>query len=452
MSAETLISGGTVLSMDPAIGDLRRGDVLLRDGEIAAVAASIEAPPGATVIDAGGMIVMPGLVESHRHLFYSAFRGSMVDFTMSDWKQEFLPRIAAKLIPEDVYASTLLGAVEAISQGITTVLDWCSVANTGEHADAALAAIRTGGIRAVFAHGSSIGRKLGTEAPAEAWSSARRMREEELADDGGLVRMALALLGPEQTEWEATADDIATARDLGLPMSMHVGGRRPAPEGVRRLQEGGLLGPDMNFAHCCSTTDEELRMIAAAGATATASPSAEILLGSGTPASGRLREAGLRLALGADSVASASGDLFEEGRMAIAAERVLRASELYADGANVERTEQLGLSTREALEAITSGGAQACWLGEEVGSLTPGKRADVILIRAGDLNLFPAGDVAGTLATCATGSNVDTVLLDGRVVKRGGALVGVDVDGIRAAAEAARERVYGLTDYPGLRP
>jgi cytosine/adenosine deaminase-related metal-dependent hydrolase len=233
---------------------------------------------------------------------------------------------------------------------------------------------------------------------------------------------------------------------------MHVGGSQPPPEGVRRLSEAGLLGPDMNFAHCCSTTDEELRMMVAAGATATASPTAEMVLGSGTPSSGRMREAGLRLALGADAVAVASGDLFEEARMGLAAERLLRAKEVFAGGANVERVEQMGLSTREALAAVTSGGAHACWLGEEVGSLTPGKRADVILLRTGDLNLFPAGDVAATVVGCATGSNVDTVVLDGRIVKRDGALVGVDVAGIRAAAEAARERVYGATDYPGLRP
>jgi 5-methylthioadenosine/S-adenosylhomocysteine deaminase len=450
-AGQILIKGGTVVSMDTAIGELRDADVLVSDGRIVEVGESVEAD-GAEVVDAGDMFVLPGLVESHRHLFYASFRGALVDSTIPDWRQEFLPRVAGKLEPEDVYWSTLFGAVDALQQGVTTVLDWCSVANTPEHASAGLAAVRESGIRAIFGHGTSIERKLGNVGVSEGWASAKQLRETELNDDDGLVRLALALLGPEQAPWDATEIDVATARELDVPMSVHIGGLQPPSLGVKQLNDHDLLGPDMNFSHCCSTTDEELRMLAAAGSTATASPSAESILGSGTPSSGRMRAAGLTLAIGADSVCCASGDLFQEIRMAIAAERTLRGREIFAEGRGVEHTEELGLSTRAALEAVTIGGAKACWLGDEVGSLTPGKRADVILLRSRDLNLFPASDVVGTIVGCATGSNVDTVLVDGRVVKRDGQLLRVDVERVRDEAEAARDRVFAVTDYPGIKP
>ena len=449
-SRPLLLRGGTVISMDTAVGDHRSADVLLSAGRIEAVGPDLGVED-AEVIDATNMVVLPGLVDAHRHLFYTSFRGSMVDMSMPDWVREILPRIAGRLEPDDLYASTLAGAADALNYGITTVHDFCSAANSGAHAASAVAALKASGIRAVFGHGSSIKSKLGEESAAEGWDSARRIRQSELAGDG-LVRLSLALLGPDQSSIDDTAFDIAVARELEIPMAMHIGGRRPLTYGVKQLRDAGLLGPDMNFSHCTGTTDEELRMLVEAGSTATASPSAESMMGSGTPSTGRMRDAGLRLSFGADSVCCATGDLFQEARSALYVERALRAIPIFAEDRPVENFGQLGLTSREVLEGITLGGAHAVWMGDDIGSLTPGKRADVILLRKSDLNLATGGDVAAAVVSAANGGNVDTVIVDGEVVKRHGAMVSLDLDRIRSEAVAARDRVYSLTDYPGIKP
>jgi cytosine/adenosine deaminase-related metal-dependent hydrolase len=435
--------------MDANVGDHRVADVFISGGRIEAIGPDLGIED-VHVIDATDMVVLPGLIDAHRHLFYTSFRGTMADMSMPDWLREILPRIAGRLEPEDLYASTLLGAADAINYGVTTVLDFCSAANSPAHAESAVAALKASGMRAIFGHGSSIKSKLGQESAAEGWNSARHLRDTELAGDG-LVSLALALLGPDQSSMDATAFDVSVARELGVPMAMHIGGR-PLANGIKQLADAKLLGADMNFSHCTNSTNDELRMLANVGAHAVASPTAESMMGSGTPSTGRMRDAGLRLAFGTDSVCCATGDLFQEARAALAIERVLRVLPILSEDRTVENFGQLGMTSREVLEGITLGGARATWMDDKIGSLTPGKRADVILLRKSDLNLSSGGDVAAALVTAANGGNVDTVIIDGEIVKRDGALVGLDLDRIRSEANDARDRVYALTDYPGIKP
>jgi cytosine/adenosine deaminase-related metal-dependent hydrolase len=192
--------------------------------------------------------------------------------------------------------------------------------------------------------------------------------------------------------------------------------------------------------------------MADAGAVATTCPMAELGLSMGTPPIGRMRAAGLAVALAADAVCTGSGDLFDEARTGLFHERARHARERYAEGLPVDDPSQLGMSAREALEAITIGAARACWLDDRVGSLTPGKAADIILLRATDLNLSPLSDAIGTIVCCAHGSNVDTVIVDGRIVKRGGVLLDVDVARIEADLVACRDRLYAAASFPGVVP
>jgi len=456
MAKRLLIKGGAVISVDPSIGELRQGDVLIEGDTIVEVAPSIEADCEA--LDASGMVVMPGLVDSHRHLWQTGTRHDSMDHVFWDLVATQWPQVAARYRAEDVYATVLHGAADALSAGITTVLDWCHVVNTPEHAEENLRALREIGIRSCFLYGASMARKLhefeGEVEHEDSWAHARELYRREFSGSNGLITFGLAIQGPDVTTMEITTEDCAAAREMGVPIAVHVG----APEGpepmlsIKRMSNAGLLGPDINFAHCCNSTDEELRLLAAAGGTATACPSLDMAFGMGTPATGRMRDAGLRPAVGVDSVIGSSGDMFEELRLGMQYERLRRAQAVFAQGRDVKSVGELAFTTREALESGTINGAHAIWLGDKVGSLTPGKQADVILLRATDFNLAPLSDLIGGVVGGANSGNVDTVLVAGKIVKRDGKLVGIDVGRIHDLIVEARDRMYGYDGYAGLRP
>ena len=457
MAKRLLIKGGAIISVDPAIGELRVGDVLVEDDTIAQVAPSIAAED-CEILDAAGMVVMPGLVDSHRHFWQTGTRADSIDHVFWDLVASQWPKIAARYRAEDVYATVLAGAADALCAGVTTVLDWCHVVNTPEHAEENVRALREIGIRSRFLYGASMARKLhefeGEVEHEDSWAHARELYQREFKGKDGLLTFGLAIQGPDVTTMEITETDCAAARELGVPIAVHVG----APEGpepmlsIKRMAQAGMLGPDINFAHCCNSTDEELALLAQAGGTATACPTLDMAFGMGTPATGRMRDAGLRPAVGVDSVIASSGDMFEELRLGMLYERLRRAQAVFATGADVKSVDQLAFTTREALESGTINSAHAMWLGDQVGSLTPGKKADIILLRATDLNLAPLSDMVGAVVCGANSGNVDTVLVDGRIVKRAGKMVGIDVERIHRLIVEARDRMYAYDDYPGMRP
>jgi cytosine/adenosine deaminase-related metal-dependent hydrolase len=458
MGKRLLITGGAVVSVDPAIGELRTGDVLIEDDTIVEVARSITTDD-CEVIDATGMIVMPGLVDSHRHFWQTGTRSDSVDQVFWDLVASQWPKIAANYAAEDVYAAVIAGAADAVDAGVTTVLDWCHVANTPEHAEENLRALRETGIRSLFLYGASMARKLqeyeGQTENEDSWAPARRMRESEFSSDGGLVTFGLAIQGPDVTTMEITADDLVVARELGVPVGIHIG----APEGgephysMKRMHDAGLLGPDINFSHCCNNTDEELRMVVESGGKLVACPTLDVMFGMGNPVTGRIRDAGARPALGVDSVIASSGSMFDEMRAALLYERMKNAQRVYdTDKRDVKSVDELQFTTREALEAATIGSAGAIWLDDRIGSLTPGKQADVVLLRATDLNLTPASDLVGAIVTSGHNGNVDTVLIAGKVMKRGGELTTIDKRRVNRLITEARDRLYGYDDYDGMRP
>ena len=452
-----LIGGGAILSMDSSIGDHARGDVLIEDGRIAAVAPHIEMED-CDRIDATDMVVMPGLVDAHRHLWYSAIRGVGMDATIQDMVVTYWPQLAAHYSADDLYIATRAGAVDALAHGVTTVLDWCHVINSPDHGPAAVSALRELPFRAVYAYGPSMSRKLGEyEGHVEhgdSWSPARRLRSGTLSSDDARVTMAMALQGPEFTTLDVTRSDIAVARELEVPMTMHCGipAGTPPRRAIAALSDAHLLDADMQFVHCCTTGDDEFRRLADVGGRAVACPMAELGMGMGEPPIGRMRSAGLRVAVGCDAVCTASGDLFDEARTALFSERGRHTRERVAAGHETTEAAQLGMTSREALEAITIGGAHACWLGERVGSLTAGKEADVILVRTSDLNLSPIADLVGMIVSSAHASNIDTVIVGGEVVRRGGAFVNVDVRRVQAELLSCRDRLHAAGGFRAPEP
>jgi cytosine/adenosine deaminase-related metal-dependent hydrolase len=459
MTRRTLIANATIITMDPDLGDFRSADLLIEDGAIVKIAPTIDASE-AERVDGSGKVLLPGFADSHRHLWYTPFRGDVFDDPFPSMFSSFYPRVASRMTADDVRIANHFGALDALDNGVTSVLDWCHIINTPEHADAAVDGLQASGIRARFFHGVSMNRKLaeyvdGNSDEDDSWDSARRVFETSFKGGNSLLSFGLAVQGPEVTSMEVTARDIAVARELGVPISIHVG----APQGghaprlsVQRLADAGLLGSDMNFAHCCDTTDEEFALIAEAGASVTLCPTSEAVLGMGTPPTGRLMRAGVPLAIGVDSAVCASTDMFDEMRATLVIERALRAEKLFDEQRAVTTREQLGLSARHVLEAATINGARAISLDRQVGSLSVGKRADIVMLDARKLSLWPGSDMITTLVGFAHGGDIDGVLVDGEFVKRDGVLAGVDLDRVRSDVQAVRDRLFAEADYPGLVP
>ena len=428
MKTKTLLAGGTVVSMDPAVGDLEHGDVLIEDGVIVQVAERIDAPD-AQVIDATDRIVMPGFVDNHRHSWQTAFRGVGADWTFPEWAVAMHGTVKPHYQPEDVYVGTLLGRLEALHSGVTTMLDWYHVAQSHAHEDAAVAALRDAPGRSIFCLGAGWG-------TADSVDADIRRVHAGLAGDG-LVTMALGLRGADDTSMDTVARELKLAAELGLRTSLHVDGDGASGgDGTRRpvadLHEHGLLRDTTTFVHANGLGDEELRMLADAGSSVSISPDVELKMGFGWPMTGRVLAAGLRPTLSVDDVPSVGGDMFSTLRTAFAVQRGL-------DG---------GLRSRDLLEFTTVDAARSCGLEARVGSITPGKDADIILLRTDDLTVFPVTDPAATIVSAGHPGLVDTVLVAGRVVKRDGALVGVDLPALRSRLLASRNRIAEAAGIP----
>jgi cytosine/adenosine deaminase-related metal-dependent hydrolase len=339
-----------------------------------------------------------------------------------------------------VYVAGLLGAIEAMDAGITTVMDWAHIMRSPDHADEAVRGLRDSGIRAVFGYGSPI-------APGADWYAGDVARVAESCSATGLVTFALASLGPEFGPVEDALIDLRLARRLGVRASLHVGvGLLGERRSVSELHRRGLLGPDLIFVHCNTCTDAELRMIADSGGHASISPRVEMQMGHGYPATGRLRAAGLAPSLSIDVVSGVGGSLFAEMRGTLEAERGWQHHVALSRG---ETLPELTITTRDVVRMATIEGARALGLDDRVGSLTPGKQADIILLDIDRPNLTPVNNLSAAI-TLSDNENVDTVLIAGRVVKRAGRVVGHDLDGLRRRADESRDRLLGAASATGI--
>ena len=440
MTHKTLIKGGTVLSMDPEIGDLTTGDVLIEDDRIVAVEASIDAD--AEVVDAAGKIVIPGFVDSHRHTWETAIRGCAPNATLDDYFVEVLDTFAPLYQAEDVYASNLAGSLECLNAGITSLVDWSHINNTPEHADAAVTGLRDAGIRAQYAYGSantSLAKYWFNSAEVIPADDVRRIRETYFSSDDGLVRMALATRGPGFCQDDVVTAEWRMARELGLPITVHVGMGRLAGRFamVEQLDRLGLLGPDTTYVHCCYFSDHEWQRVQDTGGTISIAAQVELQMGHGWPPVSKSIQFGLAPSLSIDVVTTVPGDMFTQMRAAFAGERARVNAVAWEANADVPETM---LTARQALEMGTVNGAKVAGLDGVTGSLTPGKKADVVVLDARRLNMAPVIDPVAAVVLCADVSNVETVLVDGRFRKRDGRLL-ADVDTARSLVEASRDHL-----------
>jgi cytosine/adenosine deaminase-related metal-dependent hydrolase len=351
-----------------------------------------------------------------------------------------------------VYAGNLAGALECLNAGITTLVDWSHINNTPEHPDAAIQGLAESGIRARYAYGSA------NTSLAEYWfesrivipaDDVRRIRSTHFASDDGLLTMGLATRGPGFCVDEVVTAEWAMARELGLPVTVHVAmGRLAGRFGmVRQLHGLGLLGPDTTYVHSCYLSEEEWRMVADSGGTVSVAPQVELQMGHGWPPVMQAIEHGLRPSLSIDVVTTVPGDMFTQIRAAFGAERARVNADCWQANMPVPDTM---LTARQMLEIATVNGAHVAGLEDRTGSLTPGKRADIVGIDATAPNVAPVHDAAAAVTLCADVSNVDTVLVDGVIHKRDGRLLGDTARAMRLVGES-RDRLLAAKEAKGAK-
>jgi cytosine/adenosine deaminase-related metal-dependent hydrolase len=451
-----LIRGGYVLTMDPGLGDLPGGDVLVEGDRIAAVAPHVDAGDAgdAQVLDARGHVVMPGFVDTHRHTWQTQMRALCADWTLADYFLGMRLAISPAYAADDVYVGNRTGALEALDAGVTTILDFSHCNNTPEHADAALAGLADTGIRALHCYGFFAASPANPAFPSH---ESRRVDFDRVvrthASRGGLVRIGAALSEVGGIPWRETVAEIETARRASARIVAHTGcvWGSAMTGGVKEMHAHGLLGPEQVHVHCNTLDDVEWTFLADAGAKVSISPETELNMGMGRLAIGKCREFGIAPTLSCDIVSLNSGDLFTQMRLALAYQRFVDNDVLNRAGA---MPSALTYSARDALRWATLDGAAACGLEPTIGSLRPGKQADVILVGGDSFALRPRHEPAGSLVFQATRHDVRAVLVAGKIVKRDGALVGVDLRTVLDRAEASAERVLARvrTVTPTLPP
>ena len=412
---EFVIRSAALLSMDSQIGDFARGDVHIRDGVIVAVAKEIAAP-AASVIDARGMICMPGFIDTHVHLWTSALRAVI---RMDDPKFGYFPvtnRLGPHYTPEDSYRNARLGLAEALSAGATTVHNWAHNVLSSDHADAEMRGMRDVGLRGRFSYGPAQG--MPNDKPMDLEGLAK-IKREWMPNDGMLtlgINSRNVGADPNPLRGNISLDivkaDWGGARALGLPITLHTSG--PSP--IKYLNDAGMLGPDVQLVHPLLTTAEERQILKERGVSYSISPVGEARrpASSGVIQLAELLEAGVKVSISTDNASSYSFDYFASMRM-------LYTLHQHRVGQRVP------LTARRLVQMATLDGAVDLGIADRTGSLTPGKRADIILVRTGDINIAPAGDPPyESLVAFGQSRNVDTVIADGRVLLRSGRFTALD--------------------------
>ncbi len=443
-----LIKGGRIVTMDAPSRDLPQGDVLVENDRIAAIGQALTAPDGAEIIDASGMIVTPGLVNGHLHTWQSALRGIAADWTVAEYMQAMHRGLATLYHPEDTYIANLMGALNQINSGSTTLVDWCHNNPTPAHTDAAIAGLAEAGIRAVFLHGSPKpnprpGQKHFSEIPMPR-AEIERLRKGRFASDDGLITFGLAILGPYYSVYDVARQDAELGREFDLITSMHVGGGTPlVADGFDRLIADDLVWPRFNIVHGNDIAPDTIRALVGRGATFTVTAEIELQMGYGHPLTGVLHELKAPMGIGSDVEPAVRGDMFTAMRVTLQHERNRAITE--ALGRSGSRPEKTPLTCRRALEWTTILGARVAGLDHRTGSLAVGKQADIILIRSEDITMFPVRDPIGSIVMQGGVATVDTVLIAGRVMKRNGRLVYPRLAERMAQLRRSGDRI--LTDF-----
>jgi cytosine/adenosine deaminase-related metal-dependent hydrolase len=427
---EFTIANAYVMTMDSSLGDIADGSVHVRNGDIVAVGKDVTG--GGERIDGSGMIVMPGLVETHWHMWNTLFRSFAGD-KPEDGYFPTVARFGQQMSPDNTFQSTRLSAAEAINSGMTFVHSWCHNVRSTAHAEADIRALAEVGIRARHSCGWPQG--LPDTQSVDPGPIESLARNWESWSNEGLITLGMAWRGQFRAgpiKPEVYQPEFDNARKLGLPITLHVASARKAVNQIEPLYKAKLMGKDVQLIHTLSASAAELDMIKDSGSPVSVSPGSELRIGYGYPQISEMLARGIPLGISLDTSAlTGSSNLFG----------VLK---LTRDSENARTENEFKMTARKALELGTIEGARSMGIDDKVGSLKPGKRADLIAISPNALNMAVVTDPAHLVLEATSPENVDTVVVDGRILKRGGKLAALDtpevIAGARAALAGVRER------------
>ena len=425
-----LLKGGTIVSMDPKVGDFVKGDLLIQGKKIAAVAASL--PVSGEVIDASNMILIPGFVDCHRHSWEGVLRriipnGDIAKYTATT-HQGFGPYYR----PHDMYVGNMVTALGCIDAGITCIIDNSHNSRSPAHSDAAIQALFDAGIRAVHASGAPQSGNWDHQWPQDL----ERLQKQFFASDDQLVTLRM-FSGLDRANW-------ALARRLGLRITSEFQGPQTGPL-MEQFANEKLLGPDNTYNHCGGLPDSAWQRIRESGGTVDVCPRSDPQygIGEGIPAFQKALDHGVRPALSVDNEVSYGTDMFTEMRVAFNIQRALAANRRF----NGDKDAPKPVNVRDLLECATVNGAGCAGLSRKCGSLTPGKEADIVMIRTDDINLYPSNNAIGTVVAAADSRNVDTVIIGGAIRKFRGKLAGVNMTKFRQQADESRSYLFERAGY-----
>jgi cytosine/adenosine deaminase-related metal-dependent hydrolase len=446
-SRRLLIRGGAVLTMDGELGDFAPGDVLVEGRRIVAVGADLgdAAVDGqAIVLDARDKVVIPGMHDTHRHCWQNQLRRLIPDCDDNlAYLQVTHHWLGLHYRPHDIYVGNLISALGAIDSGVTCVVDLFHNARSSAHSDAAVRAFREAGIRGVHAQCAPFAGAWDEQWPDDLV----RMREEHFAASDDLLSLRLGLIGSADfapAHIALTADRIRLARDLGIGVSTDGVLGPSCSREIESLGRAGLLGPDLTLIHCLDLSDDAWRHMADAGVTVSlpVTSDAQIGISESIPAIQRALDSGIRPSLSVDVEVCLTSDLFTQMRTVLNIQRMLAFNRRYRGEPLVQ-----GIRVRDVLEFATIGGADASGLAHKVGTLTPGKEADVVLIGAHEMNTMPLNNAYGTVVTAADTRNVDAVLIAGEIRKWRGALTDFSAAQVLDLVVASRDHVLEAAGF-----
>ncbi len=442
--------------MDPNVGDFGSGSILIDGEAIAAVGRSIEVDPiSVEIIDGRGLIAIPGFVDTHRHIWQTQLRTTAIDWSLCDYVINMRSVFAAFYRPEDVFLGNYIGCLEALNSGITSIIDHCHVVNSPDHADEAVRGMFESGIGGIFCYGLFRNAKHQVGAPidvgeligemfgdVEDWrfEDGARVRDRYFQREGR-IRFGVATNEYEFKPYDEVRSELTRIHRLEphrISMHMAMGALCKDARIVQYFAEDGFLDERCLFVHGGGFTDAELRLMADHGCAISSTPDTEMQMGMGHPVAYRFDKLGGRASLGIDIVSNIAGDMFSQMRLQLQAHRARLNARDELEG---RMPGIVSMKTRSALEMATIGGARAAGLDRVIGSLTPGKKADIALISGLDINTAPVIDPVGTVVFYANPSNVDSVWVHGRALKRNGALVDVDWPRRRTQLLASSEHV-----------
>ncbi len=429
-SGRYLFKNGVVLTFDDALGDFNRADVLVEGRKIVAVRPDITAE--ANVIDASNMIVMPGFVDLHHHFYQSALRNVLGNGTLQDYFRDIVLKATPAYRVEDAYIGVMSGCLRSIDAGVTHVTDLSQVSNTPEHSDAMIQAFKDSGIRAVYAY--SRGETKETQYPQDAI----RLQKKYFSGTDQLVTLAFAAaIQKEHFEF---------ARQHGLRTYSHVVGtlKRSSPSVVIKLGEQGLMGPDNVYIHFTGASPAEMQRVKETGGWLSISTPIEMTMRHGVPPLQAALDAGIFPSLSSDVETTMAADMFTQMRATFTLQRVM----IHDRSIKGEKNLPALLTAKDVLKMATIQGARVNGADSRTGSLTVGKDADIILLRTDRPNVMPMNNAYSAIVTGMDTSNVDTVMVAGKILKQGGALTGVDLKAHAKRLTASRDFLIEKAGWP----